>query len=369
MKEHISFITDGMNEAIRDKVNPNTLTSVEIGSIIKSLLQNHQHRQLIELIDQIIINPSCHSNDDLFSCVLDNTNIRKKLSANTLCVLFTNNFRMFEQYLLGFIKNMFQKYPLLCRDDVRMICEQNRLFELLKHDDRFVIGFKEILKSCFYTMGSNPVLSLFMWTVIGELNLGTSEDKESFEDALLSIQETDNGRVRFEAWFQINLNFDKIEELLLTIFQVDNKQLEQNMRFLLSYFMHEMPPQPILDELLQKIKTMKRILPMKVVQITDVQPLLSSHQYTACAAILNIANVLFMGYCHGVKSFMKELVTKIVTQICKEDFEKFWFLFAMDLLAKIKTTHSELSLTVCKNQVDKYWKDMSNFKRVEMDLT
>ena len=121
-----------MNDVIHDKTNHNhnTLTSAEIGSITNTLLHNQQHQQLLQLIDEVVTNPSLCESDELCSCILNNSEIRSKLSVNTLCTLLTSNFKLFERYLMEMIKNMFQKYPLLRRNDVKQICEQNRLFEV-----------------------------------------------------------------------------------------------------------------------------------------------------------------------------------------------------------------------------------------------
>ena len=63
-----------------------------------------------------------------------------------------------------------------------------------------------------------------------------------------------------------------------------------------------------------RVKTLKRLLPMKVVQLNDVQPVLCHLQkgLTAMSTILLVfVDVVFIARCHGVNAFLEELVSKV----------------------------------------------------------
>lgn len=63
-----------------------------------------------------------------------------------------------------------------------------------------------------------------------------------------------------------------------------------------------------------RVKTLKRLLPMKVVQLNDVQPILC-HQQKGHAAmstiLLVLVDMVFMARCYGANGFLEELVAKV----------------------------------------------------------
>ena len=93
-------------------------------------MDSNQHSKISELIADVSIRHSLLEQEEILSFVLKQERSYQELSVKTLRMIFTHNFRVFEQYLLLVVKNMLQKYPWVDCQYTKELSSKFRFFEV-----------------------------------------------------------------------------------------------------------------------------------------------------------------------------------------------------------------------------------------------
>ena len=102
----------------------------DVKYILQNLLDSNQHSKISELIADVSLRHIFLQREEILSFVLKEEQSYQALSVKTLQMIFTHNFRLFEQYLLLVVKNMLQKYPWVDYKYTKELLSKFRFYEV-----------------------------------------------------------------------------------------------------------------------------------------------------------------------------------------------------------------------------------------------